>query len=383
MATFKIKLRKSDRIYVQIIHNRTTRQLSTPFKAPAGQWESGVGQQALTIRRDALRIVDRLSAIDRQFQLHAIPYTADHIIARYHQYCSQLSLFNFAGLTIRKLKQTGRVRTAETYEAAVRSFSNFRNGSDIILDELTPSIIEDYQTWLAARRVCLNTISFYMRILRAIYNRAREQEPFEDKQPFKKVYTGIEKTRKRALPLPLISEIARLDLTSNPGLDYARDIFMLSFMLRGMSLIDMATLTKSQLHNGRITYRRQKTGQTLSILWTGQMQKILDKYPPNPTQRLLPILTRNFENPRTAYRNKSYQINRALKKLMPMLNISTNMTLYVARHSWATAAMNKGIPVQTISQAMGHDSEQTTRIYLASLNPETIDRANALILSSL
>lgn len=134
-------------------------------------------------------------------------------------------------------------------------------------------------------------VEYYListRILRAVYNRAVEQDAIEHRNPFKHVYTGIDKTVKRALSLITIKKIKALDLTLSPKLDYARDMFMLSFYLRGMSFIDMAYLRKSDLRNGYIIYRRRKTGQQLSIKWTDEMQIIVDKYPENQERLFAP-----------------------------------------------------------------------------------------------
>lgn len=201
--------------------------------------------------------------------------------------------------------------------------------------------------------------------------------------PFRRVYTGVDKTVKRALPIRAIKKIKTLDLTMIPRLDYARDMFLLSFYLRGMSFVDMAYLRKNDLRNGYVTYRKRKTGQQLVIKWTKEMQLILDKYPRNGSGYLLPIIKNGTTNERCSYRNASYNINNSLKKIAEMAGVEIPLTLYVARHSWASAAKAKGIPVGVISEGMGHDSEATTRIYLASLDTSVVDRANALILSSL
>lgn len=78
-----------------------------------------------------------------------------------------------------------------------------------------------------------------------------------------------------------------------------------------------------------------------------------------------------------------YRINTMLKKVAAMAGVTIPLTLYVARHSWASAARAKGIPMAIISEGMGHDSELTTRIYLASLDTSLIDRANTLIINAL
>lgn len=130
-------------------------------------------------------------------------------------------------------------------------------------------------------------------------------------------------------------------------------------------------------------YRRRKTGQQLTIAWTKEMQFILDKYPENLSDYMLPIIRHHSSNERSTYRNAAYNINHNLKKIASMVEVTIPLTLYVARHSWASAAKAKGIPLSVISEGMGHDSEATTRIYLASLDTSVVDHANSIILKSL
>ncbi len=158
---------------------------------------------------------------------------------------------------------------------------------------------------------------------------------------------------------------------------------MMSFMLRGMSFIDMSYLRKTDLAHGYISYRRRKTGQLLIIRWTREMQQILDKYPENDSEYLLPIIRTSGVNERNVYRNVGYNINHNLKRIARMVGITIPLTLYVARHSWASIAKSQGVPLAVISEGMGHENEMTTRIYLASLETSAVDEANSLILSSL
>lgn len=103
-------------------------------------------------------------------------------------------------------------------------------------------------------------------------------------------------------------------MSLTPALDFARDMFMMSFYLRGMSFIDMAFLRKTDLKNGYITYRRRKTGQQLIIEWTKEMQMILDKYTENKSDYLLPVIRNPDINERCTYRNIGYNINHNLKR---------------------------------------------------------------------
>lgn len=284
---------------------------------------------------------------------------------------------------IARLRQNGNTRTAETYASALNSFKKFNADEDIMLDNITPSLMETYETWLQKRGLVPNSISFYTRILRAVYNRAVDEEIIEQRYPFRHVYTGVDKTVKRALPLSIIKKIKNLDFAPNSSVNFARDMFLLSFYLRGMSFVDMCFLRKTDLKKGYISYRRRKTGQLLSIAWTKEMQQLLSKYPENESEYLLPIIKHKNINEYRAYRNQGYSINENLKKIGEILNLDVSLTMYVARHSWATAAKAKGVPLSIISEGMGHDNETTTQIYLASLDSSIVDKANDIILKSL
>ena len=180
-----------------------------------------------------------------------------------------------------------------------------------------------------------------------------------------------------------IKKIKELDLSRKRVMDFARDMFIFSFCTRGMSFIDMAYLKKNDLKHGCLTYRRKKTGQLLVIEWTKQMQDILDKYKPNSTQYLLPIITREDGNERRQYQNQMRKINRRLKDIATSIKLPVPLSLYYSRHSWATIARCKDIPISIISEGLGHDSEITTQIYLDSIKSYEVDKANRKILKDL
>lgn len=200
--------------------------------------------------------------------------------------------------------------------------------------------------------------------------------------PFRHVYTGIEKTRKRAVPLATIRRIKELDLSRKPSLDFARNMFLFSFYTRGMSFIDMAYLRKKDLQDGILSYRRRKTGQRLFIRWEKSMQEIIDRYPDNESVYLLPII-KSGENAHLHYRNALRLVNNRLKELSALAGLTGKLTMYVSRHSWASIAKSQNVPLSVISAGMGHDSEHTTQIYLAALDNAAIDKANSWILKKL
>lgn len=294
---------------------------------------------------------------------------------------------SFCENLIEQLKQIGKMRTIETYTTALNSFRRFihsrKEGRDIPLDKVDSDLMMEYEQYLKSHDICPNSTSYYMRNLRAMYNRGVEKELVIQRYPFKYVYTGIDKTIKRAVPAGIIRQIRDLDLSHTPSLEHARDLFMFSFYTRGMSFVDMAYLKKNNLQNGFLSYRRKKTNQQLLIKWEKPMQEIINKYdiPSNPY--LLPIIKDISKDNRGQYKNAIRLINTNLKKIGMLIGLSIPLTTYVARHAWASIAKSKNIQVSTISEAMGHESENTTRIYLASLDTSIVDEANSLIIQTL
>lgn len=403
MASIKVKYRpsttngKEGSIYYQVIHGRTVRQIGTDFRVLDTEWDKEASSVRIMPETDENRKrylhsvaehigwdIRRLQAIIAQCDRQGGSYSAYNIVEKFNSHANGQSLFGFMQDIIRQLKQLGKVRTSETYTAALASFMKFREGQDILLGEIDSDTMMLYEAWLKGKGICPNSTSFYMRILRAVYNRAVEKELTEQKYPFKHVYTGIDKTVKRAVPLKEIKHIKELDLTLKPHLEYARDMFLFSFYTRGMAFIDMAYLKKSDLKNGILTYRRRKTGQQLTIKWEKCMEEIVSKYKnAYNTEYLLPIIVNPLVDARKQYRNAIYRVNTALKDIAKSVGLSIALTMYCTRHSWASIAKTQNIPISVISEGMGHDSEETTRIYLASLDTSIVDKANSLIIKSL
>lgn len=397
MTSIKIKYRpssvegKEGCIYFQIIHNRVVRQLNTDYRIFASEWNEDT--ETIIDNGDRTNIVNaikerlvwdaaRLDKVVAQLDAGRRKYSADDVITAFHRLTKEVSLFSFWHNVIAQLKQLGKVRTAETYTATLKSFMKFQSNQDVPLDGITSDMMLLYEAYLKNRGVRMNTISFYMRIFRAVYNRAVENGLTTQKNPFRHVYTGVDKTVKRAIPIKNIKALKDMDLSINPTLDFTRDMFMFSFYTRGMSFVDMAYLRKSDIKNGILTYRRRKTGQELTIKWEKCMADIVAKYPENKTDFLLPII-KEQGNERKQYDNALHLVNYHLKELSERLKLQRPLTMYVARHSWASAAKAKNIPLSVISEGMGHDSEATTQIYLASLETSVVDKANKMILGLL
>ena len=399
MASVKAKFRpsviegKEGTVYYQIIQNRVIRQLKTDYRIFADEWNDAenniiIGNSErsnllLSLQERMKWDLKRFEMTIRKLGNQKSTFTVDEIIGSFQNGTDEQSFFNFMQGVIAHLRQMGKIRTAENYSCTLKSFMQFRQDRDILLSEIDSDLMQLYEAYLHGKGVVRNTSSFYMRILRAVYNRALEKELVEQRNPFRHVYTGVDKTVKRAVPLSAIKRMKNLDLSLQPNLEFARDMFLFSFYTRGMSFIDMAHLKKKDLQNGFLSYRRRKTGQQLVIRWEQCMQEIVGKYDTSATPYLLPIIRDMDTDARKQYKNAAHLVNDKLKKIGRQLGLAIPLTSYVARHAWASIAKSKNIPISTISEAMGHDSENTTRIYLASLDTSVVDKANSLILKSL
>lgn len=399
MASIKLKFRTSTSngkegvLYYQIIHKRVCRQVTTNYKIFINEWDEKTETINIdytnTVRKDYLESlkyiihndIKRYESIIQKITFQHILFTVDDVVERFRNLSINSSLFDFMESLIATYKRHGQHRTAETYLSTLNSVKRFRNNKDIQLIDINTELILSYEHYLKIEGVQHNTISFYMHRLRAVYNRAVEEDLIEQRFPFKHMRIGIEKTIKRAIPIKYIKKLKSLKLKELSSKDLARDLFLFSFYTRGMSFIDIAYLQKKDLKNGTLSYRRKKTGQKLFIRWETCMEYIVNKHKSEESSPyIFSILDPTKGDIRKQYHNTLTLINRHLKKLGEEIGLDIPLTLYVARHSWASTAHSEGVPISIISEGMGHDNEKTTQIYLASLDNKVIDNANRKII---
>lgn len=374
---------------------RSVKKITTDIILEQSRWDSNARRPSLHSTRGAQR--DKLrdltaridldlmrlnSLIQRKMSEHT-HVSASFIASEFEKYYEKYNVIRYVSATADFMEKEGRARCAETYRSAASSLQRFITNPAMLMDEINSEFTQAYESWLTSQGLTANTTSFYMRILRAVYNRCVEEGAIRQEYPFRKVYTGVGHTRKKALLTSDINRIIRLDLSASRGADYARNIFLLSFMLRGMSMVDILFLKKSDVRDGYLTYRRHKTGQTLTIAWTQEMQAVADKMPSDDGY-LISLMNRRAHRERRDYLTNTRSVNRYLSRIGKMLQLPIPLTMYVARHSWASAAVSHGIPINIISEGMGHDSDKTTRIYLSSIaTAGAVDNANRQIMKSL
>lgn len=283
-----------------------------------------------------------------------------------------------------ELQDSGNLGTAHVYKSSLNTILAFHGTQRLQFRQITPAWLKRFEVSLRARGCSWNTVSTYLRTLRAVYNRAVEcrKAPYVP-HLFRSVYTGTRADRRRALDgedmKRVFTQLSHLGNTA-PGVGRAQELFILMFLLRGLPFVDLAYLRKSDLHGNVITYRRRKTGRALSVTLTPEAMVLLQKYMNRDRMSpyLFPIL-RSREGSKEAYRE--YQLalrnfNYRLELLGKILGLQNRLSSYTARHTWATTAYYCEIHPGIISEAMGHSSITITETYLKPFRSKKIDDAN-------
>lgn len=400
MTSIKVRLNRTrlgrDATYpvvIQVIRHRRKREITTLFRLRASEFDPvqeravpPVGRQKCLYRygyeemNAALTgIKDELEQLCRRLEKRG-EYTVEKLVEAYHRQNDMRLFFTYAEALIGRLKEAGRCSTAANYRSAVQAFARFADNPGLKFTDLTPSLLDDFASARKRQGNSLNTVAFYLRHLRAVYNKAvAEGLTLCDPSLFRHCPLRGSTTRKRALGYKELSRIAELNLEAeHPHLELARDLFLFSFYTRGMAFVDMCYLRKENIEGNTLVYRRRKTGQALQVKIEAPLRALLKKYASPTSPYLLPML--RGDDSYAGYRYIQRRLNKRIHEIGVRAGFGFALTFYAARHTWATLARNSGVPVSVISEGMGHTSEKTTRIYLAGMDATLIDRANRKVL---
>ncbi|MDL2257507.1 site-specific integrase [Bacteroidales bacterium OttesenSCG-928-I14] len=321
-------------------------------------------------------------------------YNLEDVEKLYRKRSSDNKLLGYSESLALNKESNGFYRTANAYRSSVRALFKFNKGEDILLKDINARLLKDFERYLIDHGKAKNTISYYMRNLRAIYNRAIVDKriiPQSHEKPFINVYTGVAKTVKRSLDIDEIKRIEEIDFSREIGglrrrveqeniekLKRAQLYFLFCVYARGMCFVDLIYLKKCNIKGNMLRYVRKKTGRQLNMKITAEMRAIIDVFAEEVknSEYVFPILDKNKGDIRIQYQSALRIQNIRLKTLAKMAGISKSISTHVARHSWATMAKQADIPIHVISECMGHSSENVTLIYLGTLNNSLLDDAN-------
>lgn len=404
-TSIKIKRRKTvlkgkrTSLFIQVIRHRRTRRLPLDIWVCEEEWIPH--EERLQLSEDTgdcrnpylskgneeiRKIRYEIGLLARQLESRG-DYTVDELVEAYYARNKAVTLFGYMDKLAEKLKDAGKTATCHHYQSLRNSMTAFFKTknmpkSDLSFSELTGQLIADYEQYLTDRELMPNTVSFYLRVLRSIWNKAVEEKLAEKQGSlFRNVNTRIEKTKKRAVSLSVIKKIAGLNdrqLKHSASLRLCADLFLFAYYAQGMAFVDIAYLTKRNIDGGRLTYTRKKTGQRLNIKILPEMQAIIDRYADKHSDYLFPVL-KIPDAPYTKYESALRLQNLHLKTIGEI--VGAKLSTYIPRHTWASMAKTKGVPERLIAEGMGHNSLETTHIYMTLLDNSIIDRVNEFVIT--
>ena len=278
-------------------------------------------------------------------------------------------------------KRKGKVatKTIENEQTALRSFLIFA-GDNLTMADITPERITSYERWMRDKGLKPGTSALYLRSLRAVLNRCGA----DGTNLFHAVHTGGIKTEKRAIGVEDIMKVVNAELLPESSIERVRDLFLFSLLGMGIPFVDLAFLKKSNVKDGRIEYRRRKTGVNVAIEILPAIQEIIGKYVDQNSPYLFPLLkSTDPSEAEREYRRILGWYNRKLARLSEKIGLRRSLTSYTARHTWASLAYRHGLNLAYISKALGHTNPLTTKAYLKEIDNEDLRNANRQLLKKI
>lgn len=421
MASMSIVYRPSSKgarhtggLYLRLIHNRKVKTLILKgYRIYGDEWD----KQSKTIlfpenspdRIAYLKEVKaKISEESKTISSYILSleskgrYMLDDLIGLYRKEQDDSTLQGFTEELTRKMADRNQRRTVRAYETVVRGLVDFNKGENIPLEKINACLIKDFEMRLREKGRLPNTISYYMRNLRAIYNKAIAEKRIQipgHANPFANVFTGVVSTMKRALSLDELKALQDLNLeeASKNEVPHSREqeyllrlytsqrYFFFCLYARGLCFVDLAYLKKSNIKGEFIRYIRQKTGQLIEVRIIPQLQSIISSFAGETAASpyLFPIIQNPQRSAFEQYESALRVQNKRLKKVAEMAGISQNISTHCARHTWATVGKLINLPINVIRESLGHTSVNTTLIYLAQLNNSVLDEANERIITTI
>ncbi|MBB4037438.1 integrase [Dysgonomonas hofstadii] len=336
-------------------------------------------------------IADKLAEYSEQIlEMNVVSkdYTATTLIQNTERTIKIQTVGEFYTELISNYKLANNIGNAKIYNDSLLSLKSFTKTHklDFLFADINTDWLIKYEKWLLNKNCASTTISLLFRTLRSAFNKAIEQNIVrKDSYPFNsfKISKFSTKTIKRAITKDDIKRIINLELNKESKLmQLSRDIFVFNYLQGGINFTDIANLKYKDIIDTRLHYIRQKTKREFNILLQDEAKNIIDKYyDATKTEHdyIFPILEKKIHITAIQKFNRIHKytghINKNLKAIEKLAGIETNLTTYVARHTYATVLKRSGVNTSIISESLGHSSEKVTQIYLDSFENSQIDEA--------
>lgn len=389
-------------VRLRLYFNRDFKQHSLGFAVLQKDWDEQL-QQVLPSNPDHLTYNTKIATIRSKIQKFLLlnedkedQITPQKIIDHLTQKLEKLAtkakpdILAYGKQHILKLQASGNIGNSIAYSCAINKLAAYIGKDKLEFETITYKFLEDFNTSMLAEGMKVNGVSNYLRTLRALFNKAIKDGTLEAKfYPFTGFKIKNEKTISRALTLPEMVRIASLELIENSPIWHQRNLFLLSYCFIGMNLADLLTLTRENLVDGRIIFRRKKTHKVYSVHIQDKAREIFSHYftvPPESKKDFLLPFVKNGSTPvklKKDIQQATKNCNDYLRKLAQLCQINKPVTSYYARYSWANIARGLGFSKDLIAEALGHEyGNRVTGIYLDNYDNATIDCMNEKVIQA-
>lgn len=379
-------------LVIRVIHCRRVKMLYTGYRMYENEFNESVGEvlpgagpglsasKVSVINREIKQKKKAIQKRVRQLESTGLPYSVDDLFHPGEENIHTFCLLEYIDRQIKEKQMKAKEGTAAAYRSTRASLAKYVCNVDMCMEKVDRRFVLGYIDFLIQQGIGTNTVCYYLRNLRTLYNRAVSDGLRTDNEyPFIKISTRPVKTVKRAISRKDMEVIANLLLSETPEIELSRDLYLFSFYAQGMSFVDIVFLKKENIVGGMIAYNRHKSKQLIRVVVTPQMNQMIEKYA-GDGEYVFPIINANSsQSVYHQYRLALSNINRHLRKIEIELGLRQRITTYTARHTWATLAHDYGAPISVISAALGHASEEMTRVYLNELDSKILNQVNLVI----
>ncbi|WP_271785126.1 site-specific integrase [Aquimarina algiphila] len=421
MATLTLMLDKRNKkankfpLVIRIYHKRIPKNIPLGYKLQPSEWNEEKNQVKSTFKNSTRAnhfVTTRMSI-------------ATKVIADYHANLKNMTAYEVADLIVRAIKNeeeqkplhtntvslkrgtylkeyskkvmaryygAKRFGTADAIHNAIVFIMKYNHDKDMLMSDINELFLEDLEAYYLGQGNSLNGLGVHLRSIRRIYNLAikdSETELTMQEYPFGRNGYSIkqQRTKKRAVSLDVINKIVKLDYPVGSPLWHHKNYFLVNFYMRGMNFMDMAYLQVDTIHKGRLQYKRRKTRRgnnvkEFDILIPENVKEIFNFYLSNKSSNdlIFPILQDVFHEESDdrifeVYKNRRRNHLRRLRTIGKQIGLETKLTTYVARHTFATAGLHKGISKAQVGDMLGHTNYYTTEAYFADFENKVLDEA--------
>lgn len=319
---------------------------------------------------------------DKVIELKAMAneFTATTLMEKVNKPIRRKTVKDMFDLYIQQLVSANRLRYADMYKLTINSLLKFNKHLNIPFSDVDVIWLKKYELWLQAQGLAINTIGTRFRHLRVIYNLAinekvvkREYYPFDTFKVSKLNQIPAKRSISKDAILKVLNYEGKTELEC-----FSIDLFTFSYLTAGINFVDIARLTDENIMENRLVYIRKKTKKQIKVPLQSQVVELIEKYKQQDNPYLFPILS-PFHKTEQQKVNRVHKViakvNKNLKRIGEQLDVSIDLTTYVARHSFATVLKRSGVNTSLISEALGHSSEKVTQIYLDSFGNDQMDDA--------